>query len=93
LLKQRVPAQTHPVSHQASRSAPGSGYIDIEKFRHREWTPALRAAGIDHRPVKAMRHTFATWAIEAGVELWYLARIMGTSTTQIEDTTPVAHPH
>jgi integrase len=40
--------------------APRGGYIDLERFRHREWTPALRAAGIDHRPVKAMRHTFAT---------------------------------
>jgi integrase len=67
--------------------APRGGYIDIEKFRHREWTPAIRAAGIDHRPVKAMRHTFATWAIESGrIELSYLARIMGTSVRELEDT-------
>lgn len=67
--------------------APRGGYIDLEKFRHREWTPALRAAGVDHRPVKAMRHTFATWAIESGkVELSYLARIMGTSVRELEDT-------
>jgi integrase len=67
--------------------APRGGYIDIEKFRHREWTPALRAAGIDHRPIKAMRHTFATWAIESGqVELSFLARIMGTSVRELEDT-------
>jgi hypothetical protein len=32
------------------------------------------------------RHTFATWAIESGLELWYLARVMGTSIVQIEDT-------
>ena len=32
------------------------------------------------------RHTFATWAIESGIELWYLARVMGTSVVQIEDT-------
>jgi integrase len=67
--------------------APRGGYIDLEKFRHREWTPALRAAGIDHRPVKAMRHTFASWAIESGkVELSYLARLMGTSVRELEDT-------
>jgi integrase len=67
--------------------APRGGYIDIEKFRHREWTPALRAAGIDHRPIKAMRHTFATWAIESGrVELSFLARLMGTSVRELEDT-------
>lgn len=62
------------------------GYIDIECFRHREWTPALRAAGIEHRRVYDCRHTFATWAIEDGVPLWQLATIMGTSVVQIEDT-------
>jgi integrase len=66
--------------------APRGGYIDIEKFRHREWTPALRAAGVPHRPIKAMRHRFATWAIESGIELSFLARIMGTSVRELEDT-------
>jgi integrase len=62
------------------------GYIDIERFRHRDWTPALRAAGLDHRRIYDCRHTFATWAIEDGVPLWQLATIMGTSVMQIEDT-------
>jgi integrase len=46
--------------------APRGGYIDLEKFRHREWAPAFRAAGIQHRRVYDCRHTFATWAIESG---------------------------
>lgn len=54
--------------------------------RHREWSPALRSAGIAHRPVKTMRHTFASWSTEAGVELSFLARIMGTSVRELEDT-------
>jgi integrase len=62
------------------------GYIESEKFRYRVWTPAFKAAGLDHRRLYDCRHTFATWAIEQGIELWYLARIMGTSTTQLEDT-------
>ncbi|MGZ4334196.1 MAG: tyrosine-type recombinase/integrase [Gaiellaceae bacterium] len=62
------------------------GYIDIERFRNRHWTPALRAAGIEHRRIYDCRHTFATWAIEDGVPLWQLATIMGTSVVQIEDT-------
>jgi integrase len=62
------------------------GYIDLEKFRHREWTPALRAAGIEHRRVYDCRHTFASWAIAGGVQLFYLARIMGTSVAQIDAT-------
>jgi integrase len=67
-------------------AAPRGGYIDLEKFRHREWAPALRAAGIPHRRVYDMRHTFATWAIESGVQLPYLATIMGTSVRELEDT-------
>jgi integrase len=67
--------------------APGGGYIDVEKFRHRHWTPALRAAGIAHRPIKTMRHTFATWAIESGeIRLERLAQIIGTSVRELEDT-------
>jgi hypothetical protein len=31
--------------------APRGGHIDLEKFRHREWAPALRAAGIEHRRI------------------------------------------
>ena len=53
------------------------GYIGIERFRHRAWTPALRAAGLGHRRIYDCRHTFATWAIESGVHLWHLATMMG----------------
>ena len=66
--------------------APRGGYIDLEKFRHREWTPALRAAGIAHRRVYDTRHTFATWAVRDGVPTLTLARLMGTSVGQLEDT-------
>jgi integrase len=62
------------------------GSIDGEKFRHREWAPALRAAGIQHRRIYDMRHTFATWAIESGVQVSYLAVVMGTSIRELEDT-------
>ena len=59
------------------------GYIDGAKFRYRHWAPALRAAGIEHRRVYDCRHTFASWAIAGGVQLFYLARIMGTSPTAV----------
>lgn len=48
--------------------------------------PALRAAGIPHRRVYDMRHTFATWAIESGVQASYLSVVMGTSIRELEDT-------
>jgi hypothetical protein len=39
---------------------------------------------VEHRLVYGCRHTFATWAIAAGVQLFYLSR--GTSITQIDAT-------
>ena len=71
-----------PLLFPASRG----GCIDIERFRHREWAPALIAAELEHRRIYDCRHTFATWAIESGVQLVHLAAIMGTSVRQIEDT-------
>jgi integrase len=62
------------------------GHIDDNKWRWRVWTPALRAAGIEHRRIYDCRHTFASWAIAGGVQLFYLARIMGTSVAQIDAT-------
>lgn len=60
--------------------------IKLPTFRLRHWTPALRAAGIPHRRVYDCRHTFAAWSIRAGVQLFYLSRIMGTSVAQIDAT-------
>jgi integrase len=61
-------------------------YLKLPTFRLRHWTPALRAAGLDHRSVYTCRHTFAAWSIAAGVQLFYLSRIMGTSVAQIDAT-------
>lgn len=62
------------------------GRIDIEKFRYREWTPALRAAGVEHRRIYDTRHTYATWSLAAGVDLYDLSRSMGTSIQMIDQT-------
>jgi integrase len=62
------------------------GYVKHATFRLRHWTPALSAAGIGHRGVYATRHTFAAWGIRAGVQLFYLSRIMGTSVEMISQT-------
>lgn len=81
-IKAMPPRIDTPLLFPAARG----GYIDTEKFRHREWAPALRAAGIEHRRIYDCRHTFATWAIAAGMQLFYLARVMGTSVAQIDAT-------
>ena len=62
------------------------GYIDSEKFRARLWHPALRAAGIAPRRVYDLRHTYATWSLAAGVDLFTLSRRMGTSLAMIDAT-------
>jgi integrase len=38
------------------------GRINIDNFRSREWVPALQAAGVEHRRIYDMRHTFARGA-------------------------------
>jgi integrase len=62
------------------------GHLDTNMFRYRCWAPALKAAGLPHRRIYDMRHTFASWAIRDGVSLFYLSRIMGTSVGQIDAT-------
>jgi integrase len=61
-------------------------HFRLDTFYLRHWRPALRAAGVEKRGVYACRHTFAAWSIAAGVQLFYLSRIMGTSLTQIDAT-------
>jgi integrase len=40
--------------------APAGGHIEINNWRTREWTPALQAAGVAHRRIYDLRHTYAT---------------------------------
>jgi integrase len=80
-IKGMAPRIDTPVLFPAARG----GRIDLEKFRHRDWAPALRAADVKHRRVYDCRHTFASWAIAGGVSLFHLSKIMGTSTALIGD--------
>lgn len=59
--------------------------INLDNFRQREWAPAVEAAGIS-TPARIydLRSTFASNTLAAGVALFELARIMGTSIAMIE---------
>ena len=46
----------------------------------------MRAAGLEHRTPYSLRHTFASFAIAAGIATFEIARMMGTSVEQIEKT-------
>lgn len=60
--------------------------LDYPGWRRDEWTPAVKAAGLEHRAPYALRHTFASFAIAAGLPTFEIARMMGTSIEQIEKT-------
>jgi integrase len=60
--------------------------INIDNFRSREWVPALRAAGIEHRRIYDVRHTFATWSLAPVMSILTLARRMGISVQMIDMT-------
>jgi integrase len=60
-------------------------HLNLHEWRADEWTPAsARPVGLEHRSPYALRHTYATFAIAAGVSLFELARFMGTSVEQID---------
>lgn len=62
------------------------GYINLDSFRRNEWRPAVKAAGLVGRTPYALRHTYASWSIAAGIGLFELSRLMGTSVEQIDRT-------
>ena len=65
--------------------APQGGYLDLHNFRNRNWKPAQQAAGIEpFRRIYDLRHTFATFALRAGISTFELSRYMGASLTMID---------
>jgi integrase len=65
--------------------SPRGGYFDLHNFRNRYWKPAQVAAGIvPPRRVYDLRHTFATFALRAGISTFDLSRYMGASLTMID---------
>ena len=61
------------------------GYLDLHNFRNRDWKPAQVAAGTEPlRRIYDLRHTFATFALRAGISTFDLSRYMGASLTMID---------
>jgi integrase len=93
--RRAVPLQTialEAIERQPSRrqsalvfAAERGGYLDLHNFRNREWKPAQFEAGIEPlRRVYDLRHTFATFALRAGISTFDLSRYMGTSLAMID---------
>lgn len=65
--------------------SPGRRVLSLNNFRNRIWVPAIEASGV-RRPARLydLRSTFASNALAAGITVFELARIMGTSVEMIE---------
>jgi len=65
--------------------APNGGPMNLDNWRRRVWAPAVEASGIA-KPARIydLRATFASDALAAGVAIFELARVMGTSVGMIE---------
>jgi integrase len=61
------------------------GVLNLDNWRRRVWSPAIEASGIN-QPARIydLRSTFASDALAAGVSVFELARVMGTSVRMIE---------
>ena len=79
-------------THEYGGTRGRPGHLNLANWRKRVWQPALRSAGLERdgalwlpKPY-ALRHTFATWALDAGFDLFELTRLMGTSAAMIDRT-------
>jgi hypothetical protein len=77
----------HPAAarHVARVSRRARWRAEHDNWRRRVWAPAIEAAGV-RTPARIydLRSTFASDALAAGVSVFALARIMGTSVGMIE---------
>jgi len=65
--------------------SPRGGYLNLRNFRNRTWKPAQVEVGMNPaRRVYDLRHTFATFALRAGISTFDLSRYMGASLTMID---------
>ena len=79
-LDQLRPRVESPLLFPNSRG----GYLDFRNFNRRQWKPVQRAVGIEPlRDLYDLRHTYATFALRAGVPVFALSRFMGTSIAMI----------
>jgi integrase len=65
--------------------APAGGPLNLNNFRRRVWSPAVEASGIS-TPARIydLRSTFASNALAAGVTVFELSQLMGTSIEEIQ---------
>jgi integrase len=77
----RLPRSENPILFPNSRG----GRIDFRSFGRRHWKPAQMKAGIEPlRHLYDLRHTYATFALRAGVSVFAVSRFLGSSIAMID---------
>ena len=77
----RLPRSDNPILFPNSHG----GRIDFRSFGRRHWKRAQTAAGIEPlRHLYDMRHTYATFALRAGVPVFAVSRFIGSSIAMID---------
>jgi integrase len=77
----RLPVSDNPILFPNMRG----DRIDFRIFGRKHWRPAQVRAGIDPiRGLYDLRHTYATFALRAGVPVFAVSRFMGTSIAMID---------
>jgi hypothetical protein len=77
----RLPLSVNPILFPNMRG----GRIDFRIFGRKHWRPAQIKVGIE--PVRGLydlRHTYATFALRAGVPVFALSRFIGSSIAMID---------
>lgn len=77
------------VEHPQGR-CPGALLVTTEEgtplrnsnWSYRVWTPAVEHSGIGHVRIHDLRHTYASWLLQAGVPLAEVGRLLGHVSTQ-----------
>jgi integrase len=57
--------------------APRGGLVDLDNWRARVWRRAIADSGLEPRPLYQMRHTYASLALAAGADIYWVSRQMG----------------
>ncbi len=70
-------ARAHEPADAYIFRTPAGGEIDPDNLRERVWSPALLKAGVRFRPIKSLRHSFASLLIREGHDPLYISRQMG----------------
>lgn len=60
-------------------TTPAGTIVDQSKF-NKEWSKAVKAAGVGHTRPHDLRHTYASWLLQKGITLAEVGRLLGHNT-------------